>query len=198
MLIVLTVLDVVQIRVMRVGDDTGLLSLLTVLSDPEKDVDMILPGRKGHPDKVYNNAALGSVLSGMVDCFSFVPAATGCDTTSAVYRKGKHVPFRKLQSQPALSTAVQVFTDHRATRNAIAAAGEAFLCGVCGGKIGDNLDIKRHQRYLRTIAKQKVIVKSDMAPLPPTSAAARQHSFRVHHQAQQWRGVVLNPTDWRW
>ena len=153
-----------------VGEDTGLLILLTVLSDPEKYVDMILPGRKGHPDKVYNNAALGSVLSGMVDSFSFVPAATGCDTTSAVYRKGKHVPFRKLQSQPALSTEVQVFTDHRATRNAIAAAGEAFLCGVCGGNIDDNLDIKRHQRYLWTIAKQKVCVKFD---------------WRLCHQRQQ-------------
>ena len=134
----------------------------------------------------------------MVDSFSFLHAAAGCGTTSAVYRKGKHVPFRKRQSQPALSTEVQVFNDHRATRNDIAAAGEAFLCGLSGGEIDENLDVKRHQLYLRTIAKQKVCVKFDLAPLPPTSAAARQHSFRVHHQAQQWRGVVLNPTDWGW
>ena len=66
------------------------------------------------------------------------------------------------------------------------------------GKIDDNLDVKRHQLYLRTIAKQKVCKKFDLATLPPTSAAARQHSFRVYHQVQQWRGVALNPTDWGW
>ena len=108
------------------------------------------------------------------------------------------MPFRKLQAQPALCTAVQVFNDPQASKNAVAAAGEAFLCVVYGGKIDDNLDVKRHQLYLRTIAKQKVCAKFDLATLPPTSAAARQHSFRVYHQVQQWRGVALNPTDWGW
>ena len=38
----------------------------------------------------------------MVDSLLFVHAATGCETTSAVYRKGKRLSFRKLQAQPAL------------------------------------------------------------------------------------------------
>ena len=71
--------------------------------------------------------------------------ANGCDTTSAVNRKGKRVPFRKLQAHPALCTMVQLFNDHRAPINVIAAAGEAFLCIVYGGKIDDNLGVKRHQ-----------------------------------------------------
>ena len=106
--------------------------------------------------------------------------------------------FGKLQAQPALCTAVQVFNDHQASKNAVAAADEAFLCVVYGGKIDDNLDVKWHQLYLRTIAKRKVCAKFDLATLPPTSAAARQHSFRVYHQVQQWRGVALNRTDWGW
>ena len=139
-----------------------------------------MPGRKGHPDKVYSSAALRIALGGMVDSLLFVHAATGCDATSAVYRKGKRVPFRKLQAQPALCTAVQVFNDPQASKNDVAAVGEAFLCVVYGGKIDDNFDVKRHQLYLRTIAKQKVCAKFDLATLPPTSAAARQHSFRVY------------------
>ena len=79
-------------------------------------------------------------------------------------------------------------------KNAVAAAGEAFLWLVYGRKI-DNLDVKRHQLYLRTIAKQKVCAKFDLATLPPT---AHQHSFRVYNQVQQWRGVALNPTYWGW
>ena len=105
--------------------------------------------------------------------------------------------FGKLQAQPALCTAVQVFNDHHASKNAVAAAGEAFLCVVYGGKIDDNMDVKKHQLYLRTIAKQKVCPKFDLATLPPTSAAARQHSFRVCHQVQQWCCVALNRTDCR-
>ena len=199
-LIVLTALDVADTCAASalVGEDTDLLILLTVLSDTERDITMLMPGHKGHPDKVYSGAALRSALGGMVDSMLFLHAATGCDTTSAVYRKGKRVPFRKLQAQPALCTAVQVFNDPQASKNAVAAAGEAFLCVVYGGKIDDNLDVKRHQLYLRTIAKQKVCAKFDLATLPPTSAAARQHSFRVYHQVQQWRGVALNPTDWGW
>ena len=81
----------------------------------------------------------------MIDSLSFVHTATGCDTTSAVNRKGKRVPFRKLQAHPALCTMVQLFNDHRAPKNVIAAAGEAFLCIVYGWKIDDNLGVKRHQ-----------------------------------------------------
>ena len=110
-----------------VGEDTVLLILLTVLSDPEKDIKMLTPGRKGHQDKVYISSALRSALGGMVDSMLFVHAATECDTTSAVYRKGKSVPFLKLQAQPALCTAVQVFNIPQTSNNAVAAAGEAFL-----------------------------------------------------------------------
>ena len=94
--------------------------------------------------------------------------------------------FGKLQAQPALCTAVQVFNDHQASKNAVAAAGEAFLCVVYGGKMDDNLDVKRHQLYLRTIVKQKVCAKFDLATLPPTSAAARQHSLEEEEEEHEF------------
>ena len=199
-LIVLTALafadsDAVSVLV---GDDTDLLVLLIVLSDPVKDVKMLMPGIKGHPDKVYSSTALRGALRLMVDHLLFLHAATGCDTTSAVYRKGKRVPFRKLKDHPALCAMVQVFNDEQASSDDVAAASEAFLCVVYGRKTGDNLDAKRHQLHLRTIAKQKVCAKFDLATLPPTSAAARQHSFMVYYQVQQWHGVQLQVADWGW
>ena len=143
----MTVLDVADscAAYVLVGEDTYILILLTVLSDSEKDIQILLPGRKCHPDKVNSSAALRSASGGMIDSLSFVHTATGCDTTSAVNRKGKRVPFRKLQAHPALCTMVQLFNDHRAPKNVIAAAGEAFLWIVYGGKIDDNLGVKRHQ-----------------------------------------------------
>ena len=59
-LTVLTALDVADrcAAPVVIGEDTDLLTLLTVLSDPEKDIKMLMPGRKGHPDKVYSHVPL--------------------------------------------------------------------------------------------------------------------------------------------
>ena len=56
----------------------------------------------------------------------------------------------------------------------------------------------RYTIYKRLVAKQPVYAKFDLANLPPTSCAAREHSLRVFHQVQQWRGIQLPPTDWGW
>src|SRR5437867_2741434 len=48
------------------------------------------------------------------------------------------------------------------------------------------------------VASKPVHEKFNLSNLPPTSAAARQHSFRVYPQVQQWCGVELNPTEWGW
>lgn len=37
-----------------------------------------------------------------------------------------------------------------------------------------------------------------LACLPPTSAAAQQHLFRVYYQVQVWLGNKMNPEDWGW
>ena len=38
----------------------------------------------------------------------------------------------------------------------------------------------------------------DLANLPPTSAAAKQHSFRAYHTVQGWLGQDLPPEEWGW
>ena len=37
-----------------------------------------------------------------------------------------------------------------------------------------------------------------MASLPPTSAAAQQHLYRVYLWVQQWLGHSLPPSEWGW
>ncbi|GBM32978.1 hypothetical protein AVEN_263474-1 [Araneus ventricosus] len=37
-----------------------------------------------------------------------------------------------------------------------------------------------------------------MASLPPTEAAAHQHSRRVYNQIQNWLGNKKRPEDWGW
>ncbi|GBN56785.1 hypothetical protein AVEN_245931-1 [Araneus ventricosus] len=38
----------------------------------------------------------------------------------------------------------------------------------------------------------------NLACLPPTSAAASQHSVRVYLQVQMWKGNVFSTKDWGW
>lgn len=61
-----------------------------------------------------------------------------------------------------------------------------------------NLDKARHPLYLSTVGKQKVSSTFNLAVLPPTSAALRQHSLRVYLQVEQWRFNGLLPTEWGW
>ena len=49
----------------------------------------------------------------------------------------------------------------------------------------------------------RYIVRSLNSPftstsLPPTSAAAYEHSLRVHHQVQAWLEQDVDPTEWGW
>ena len=49
---------------------------------------------------------------------------------------------------------------------------------------------------MKAVANCPVQNQMQLAALPPTSAAAKEHSFRVYHQVQQWLGVDLPPTQW--
>ena len=134
----------------------------------------------------------------MTGSLLFLHAITGCDTTSAVHCKGKRVPYKKLQQNPAIHLIMQIFYDPEASADDIAVAGEAFLLVMYGEKPEGSLDKQRYFTYLRTIAKQPVHARFNLATLPPTSAAARQHSYRTFHQVQQWLGNALDPTDLGW
>ncbi len=65
-----------------------------------------------------------------------------------------------------------------------------------GSKKGDTLDQLRLQKCCRKVSSSTTSVQPQT--LPPTSAAARYHSFRVYHQVQTWRGFDQPPTDWGW
>lgn len=181
-----------------VGEDTDLLVLLIALAKPQTDIKMMIPANRAHPDKIFSSKRIQSQMGNIKDSLLFLHAITGCDTTSAVYRKGKKGPYKKLQQDVMLCKKMQIFNDPQASADDIAAAGEAFLLVMYGEKADCSLDKQRYSTYRRTIAKQPVHAKFDLATLPPTSAAARQHSYRAFHQVQQWLGNDLDPTNWGW
>ncbi|KAJ8897328.1 hypothetical protein PR048_002674 [Dryococelus australis] len=63
------------------------------------------------------------------------------------------------------------------------------------------LFMQRKMKFLKTLEKNPhilLMLNSNIAALPPSAAAARQHTLRVYHQVQQWLGVEKNAEEWGW
>lgn len=60
------------------------------------------------------------------------------------------------------------------------------------------LDKHRHHCFMKAVAKCPINTQLQLASLPPTSAAAKEHSMRVFHQVQNWLGNDLAASEWGW
>jgi hypothetical protein len=182
-----------------IGEDTDLLVLLICLTSDSDEVYMRIPGRAGGLESTFSSAELRRALRQERDYLLFLHAVSGCDSTSALYRKGKAHAFKTmLKASSYIKEIIAVFTKANASPDEVSRAGEVFLVMMYGGPYGKTLNDLRPVHYQRIIAKQPLSARFDLAVLPPTSASARQHSFRVYLQVQEWLGRDLSPTEWGW
>lgn len=200
LLIVLTAIDEAEknVEACVIGEDTDLLVLLTVHAPSQKRLKMMIPKKGNQQEKVYTISDIQRDIGNMKDVLLPIYAFTGCDTISAIYKKGKITPYKKVQTNNALRTKLLVFNNPKADPSAVADAGKHFLLAMFGAKDTEDLDFFRYQCYLQAIAKQPIHSLFKLAALPPTSAASRQHSFRTYHQVQQWLSEKKNPLEWGW
>ncbi|XP_066601596.1 uncharacterized protein [Prorops nasuta] len=56
------------------------------------------------------------------------------------------------------------------------------------------LNYLRYQHFIKSSKKTKF----NLLSLPPTAAAAQQHTFRTYYQMQTWLGLYLDPLKWGW
>ncbi|KAK3927182.1 Protein asteroid-like protein 1 [Frankliniella fusca] len=177
--------DIVAILIARAGDDTG--------------ITVTKPGTATTADEVFCIRAIRRHLAkqGLLHCVLLGHAMSGCDTTSAIYTKGKLTVWKSLQKSHTLQQHASLFNDPNATREEISEAGEQLMLSLYSGGGGcSTLNDLRYKEYNeKTNTKTKL---PSLATLPPTSAAAQQHSFRVYLQVQQWLGNDLDPTAWGW
>ena len=65
-----------------------------------------------------------------------------------------------------------------------------------GERTDANLNDIRYDAFCKKISTcNKAVLPEN---LTPTSDAVRLHSFRVFHQVQRWKGVLLPVLDWGW
>ena len=186
---------------MLVGDDTDLLVLLCyhVSGDVSHDIYFRLEAKMG-ANKLPRcwNIKLTKMFLGPNICKNllFAHAVLGCDTTSRVFGLGKGVAVKHLQASAHFSVQAQVFNSSHVTKDEVALAGEKALVYLYNGKPGETLDALRVVKFCQKVSVSTLCVQPQT--LPPTSAAAYNHSLRVYHQVQTWKGNNMQPCDWGW
>lgn len=194
-LIVATALEVSQEheKVVVVGEDTDLLIMLNALATPSANIYFSKPGRGTTPSKVYGPNSF-KLADNIRRPLIFLHAISGCDTTSALFKQGKKKVVKLLVKNECLLEEIKPFFEHDTKAEAIAEAGLRFLTTLYGGRAGDTLDKLRFELFSRALVKSKF----NLASLPPTSEAARQHCLRTYLQVQMWLGHQMDPLLWGW
>lgn len=175
-----------------VGEDVDLAVLLIALTPPTQDIILLKPGR-GKTKTV----ALSSqeMQQHGFEHILFLHSFTGCDTTSATFRRSK-VGFSKLYlKSDIIKEAAVIFYKPTATHSEVEEAGKMCFLKWYGAPARLNsLNEYRYQSFVRSVAN----IKPDFSTLPPTENAAKQHSRRTFHQVQLWLGNELPPQEWGW
>ncbi|GBP85752.1 hypothetical protein EVAR_97248_1 [Eumeta japonica] len=182
-------------KVVVIGTDVDLAALLIALTPENLNITMWKPrASTKQPDMIYetlNNQSLKNIIL-------FAHAFTGCDTTSAIFGKGKKKLLDTVTKNSQLMQYVEVFYNPNASLTDIEVAGEQMMLSLYG-LIGTDLTASqcRVSQVLNTIKKSKTAI--NLANLPPTSAAVRLHSYRVYYQVQIWlNNKSLNPENFGW
>ena len=214
-------LESVNITTKQAKDDADVLIIETAIeeSKPERtavivgeDIDLlvILIGRTQlHQEEIFfNKVGKGNVKTQIYSSKSFdkyplskkhilfLHAFSGCDTTSALFNKGKKTFIKLLQKLANFDQLAQVFLQENCPVQQLYENGVRILLAIYNApKSEDNID---HLRYTQFVKSTKLHKPVQLSNLPPTSAAAHQHINRVYYQVQKWLGHDLEPQEWGW
>ena len=181
-----------------VGDDTDLLILLCH-HVPSDMTNVYFRPESRHMSRrsprCWNIVALKLALGPEVcNSILFAHAILACDSTSRLYGLGKGMAIKLLCNNTHFQIAANVFSNPDATPANVIMAGENSIALLYNGCLGDRLDSLRLPRFYRKVGSSTAHVQPRTHP--PTSAAAKFHSFRVYMQVQQLMGNDLEPEKW--
>ena len=191
-----------------VGEDTDLLVLLLHHTKPASHNVFFAPSNTSKHPKIWDIKRTQYKLgTDICDHILFAHAMTGCDSTSRLFGIGKSLAVKKIQNSKHFRDQASVFCK-KSGQEAVVQAGERAVACLYGGKDGETLDSLRHIKFVQKVAVSTNTVQA--TALPPTSAAAKYHSMRVHYQVAEWMQIQtalqgeaedmppMNPTDWGW
>lgn len=182
-------------RIIVVGEDVDLLVNLVALSSSEDNIFFLKPQKGQVQKQLYNISELTVTTKVMKPSIFFAHAFTGCDSTSAIYNRGKVRFWNSLMKSTELQAAAKIFNNPQDTADDIFLAGCKAFCIWFGISIEEGtLNQYRYTIYEEAVKKNA----ADLCLLCPTEGAARQHSYRVYAHVQEWLGNKLPITEWGW
>jgi len=93
----------------------------------------------------------------------------------------------------------KIFNSPDSSHDEIQKAGETFLLKLYGARNHwTSLYAYRYIAYKKGISLTSLASSLQLAAFPPTSAAAKQHSYRTYLAVQEWTGNYLQPTELGW
>ena len=180
--------------VVVVGTDTDLLVMLVAQATTDMDLYMLCCK---NPTTVYRVHDIQGCIGNTSKYLMALHAITGCDTVSALYRQGKCKAFNLVHKKKEYAL-LDTFMNAASTHQQVQQAGESFLLKLYGASSCESLDQFRYIAYNKAVSRTSLTSSFQLGTLPPTSAAAKQHSFRTYLIVQEWMGRPLQPTDWGW
>ena len=111
-----------------------------------------------------------------------IHAILGCDTTSRIHNIGKGDSLKKFIANEEFRYHLSKFGNLNATQNEIADSAQKLIIILYGERNEVKLGNIRYRMFCKKVASSKTVVLPEH--LPPTSDAAKFHSFRVFHQVQ--------------
>lgn len=182
--------------VVVVATDTDILVLLVSESPLDNNIHLLC---SMHPTPtVYSISQLQRNNITVQPYLLAAHALSGCDTTSAIYMKGK-VKILDGMKDTTYCSDMDTFKAADKTPDDVAQAGERIMLKLYNARpTVKTLDEQRHTLYNRSLSKASLSSTFKLESLPPTSAAAKFHSYRAYHTVQQWIGNNMDPTQWGW
>ena len=174
-----------------IGDDTDLLILLCYHTTFDLHPLHLKsePKSNSNKNRLWNIQAVKRQLGTEVcNNILFLHAILGCDTTSRLHGIGKGKSVKKFRECSYFHEQVILFDSTSVVEDVIA-VGENILVSLYNGKPEDNLDSLRYKKFCEKVTSSSCHIQPQA--LPPTSAAAKYHSLRVHYQVQQWKKVYF-------
>ena len=154
--------------------------LVALIARAPKDSQLYMLRPSSNNTTVFDIKSLQSAVGECKDSLLFLHAVTGCDTTSTLYNQGKKKAYKLLKEHTGLAKDVSIFNVSQAAKKDLILAGEKFLLHLYGASDFTALDAFRYYAYTRAIAKKSVKDSFNLATLPGTIAAAKQHILRTY------------------
>ncbi|XP_015125311.1 uncharacterized protein LOC107047093 [Diachasma alloeum] len=177
-----------------VGNDVDLFVLLIGLTPIDETIYFYKITSTGKKQKILYSTRDHKHMRPFI---LFAHALVGCDSTSALFGKGKKTVMTLLQKNESICQSISVFYNQDRTLDELYPVAENIVKRLYVKDEDALLPINelRYKMFISSIAGAK---KDVLTTLPPTQAALMEHVKRVYFQVQQWLLHKLDPLQWGW